>query len=112
MIIDRPPMGWNSWNTFGPKISETMIMETADALVSSGLWDVGYHYAIGIFNMDDQPHNIWFTMDDIGLNRSTGRSFKLKNLWTGEIEEMVNGLYKSVVEPHDCRLFRAKLIEE
>lgn len=69
-------------------------------------------YAIGIFNMDDAPHNIWFTMADLGLNRSTKKTFLLKNLWTGKQEEMVNGLYKSEVAPHDCRLFRAKLIDE
>ena len=22
MIINKPPMGWNSWNTFGEKINE------------------------------------------------------------------------------------------
>lgn len=26
-------MGWNSWNTFGEHINETMIKETADSMV-------------------------------------------------------------------------------
>ena len=34
MIIDRPPMGWNSWNTFGPDINEKVVMETADYIES------------------------------------------------------------------------------
>ncbi|XP_068640209.1 alpha-galactosidase 1-like [Aristolochia californica] len=39
-----PPMGWNSWNHFSCKIDEKMIRETADALVSTGLAKIGYHY--------------------------------------------------------------------
>ncbi|KAF6163764.1 hypothetical protein GIB67_012123 [Kingdonia uniflora] len=35
---------WNSWNHFSCNIDEKMIRETADALVSSGLVKLGYHY--------------------------------------------------------------------
>jgi alpha-galactosidase len=44
-----PPMGWNSWNTFGWNINETLIKEIADAMVSTGLKDAGYCYV----NIDD-----------------------------------------------------------
>ena len=30
MKLNRPPMGWNSWNTFGHEINEQIVMETAD----------------------------------------------------------------------------------
>ena len=30
MLAQTPPMGWNSWNTFGWEISEELIKETAD----------------------------------------------------------------------------------
>lgn len=46
MICRRPPLGWNSWNTFGPNIEEKLILESADALVSSGLADLGYNYVV------------------------------------------------------------------
>ncbi len=46
MIITRPPMGWNSWNTFGEEINEKVVMETADFIVESGLKDCGYEYVI------------------------------------------------------------------
>lgn len=39
-----PPMGWNSWNTFGMYPSDQLIRETADAMVSSGMKDAGYRY--------------------------------------------------------------------
>ena len=44
-----PPMGWNSWNKFGCNISEKLIIETIDALNSSGLAELGYNY----INLDD-----------------------------------------------------------
>ncbi|XP_056164424.1 alpha-galactosidase-like isoform X2 [Syzygium oleosum] len=44
-----PPMGWNSWNHFQCDINETLIKETADAMVSSGLAALGYEY----INLDD-----------------------------------------------------------
>lgn len=44
-----PQMGWNSWNRFACNINETLIRQTADALVSSGLAAVGYNY----LNLDD-----------------------------------------------------------
>ena len=46
MIVTKPPMGWNSWNTFGENISEELIMETADAMVSTGLAAAGYEYIV------------------------------------------------------------------
>lgn len=46
MIVKTPPLGWNSWNTFGPHINEKMILEMADAMVDSGLRDAGYEYLV------------------------------------------------------------------
>jgi alpha-galactosidase len=37
-----PPMGWSSWYPFVDTINEQKIIETADAIVSSGLRDAGY----------------------------------------------------------------------
>jgi alpha-galactosidase len=39
-------MGWNSWNTFGHAINETVVRETADALISTGLKNYGYNYIV------------------------------------------------------------------
>lgn len=45
-LAATPPMGWNSWNMFGHKVNETVIRETAGAMVSSGLADCGYEYVV------------------------------------------------------------------
>ena len=46
MVVKTPPMGWNSWNTFGPNINEALIRETADTMVDSGLAAAGYNYLV------------------------------------------------------------------
>ncbi|NUT51214.1 MAG: alpha-galactosidase, partial [Saccharothrix sp.] len=45
-VARTPPMGWNSWNTFGCDINETLIRQMADAMVSSGMSAAGYKYVV------------------------------------------------------------------
>src|SRR3954464_11741779 len=51
-LAKTPQLGWNSWNKFGCNVSEQMIRETADAMVSTGMKDAGYQYV----NIDDCWH--------------------------------------------------------
>lgn len=46
MVVYRPPMGFNTWNTFGHDINEELIRQLADAMVESGLRDAGYEYLV------------------------------------------------------------------
>lgn len=46
MLAQKPPMGWNSWNTFGENISEQLIMEMADVMVDEGYLAAGYEYLV------------------------------------------------------------------
>jgi len=48
-LASTPPMGWNSYNHFNCNISETLIKETADAMITSGMRAAGYQYV----NIDD-----------------------------------------------------------
>src|SRR6266849_11117323 len=48
-LAPTPPMGWNSWNKFGCNVSDKLIREMADAVVSSGMKDAGYRFV----NIDD-----------------------------------------------------------
>ena len=61
MYIQKPPMGWNTWNTFGPDINEDLILESADAMVSTGLKDAGYEYIV----IDD----MWSLKERDSLNK-------------------------------------------
>lgn len=44
-----PTMGWSSWNTYRVNINDSLIERQADALVATGLSDLGYRYV----NIDD-----------------------------------------------------------
>jgi alpha-galactosidase len=50
-----PPMGWSSWNWFRcsntqhGQLNSTMVLQMADAMISSGMKDAGYQYV----NIDD-----------------------------------------------------------
>jgi len=46
MLVNRPPMGWNTWNTFGHQISDQLVRESTDAFVQIGLKDAGYQYVV------------------------------------------------------------------
>jgi alpha-galactosidase len=48
-LAQTPPMGWNSWNKFGCNVSDKLIREMADAMVSTGMQAAGYQYV----NIDD-----------------------------------------------------------
>ncbi len=41
-----PPMGWNTWNKFGCNVSDSLIRQTADAMVTSGMQGAGYQYLV------------------------------------------------------------------
>lgn len=45
-LAKTPPMGWNSWNKYSCNVSESLIMQMADAMVSSGMKDAGYEYIV------------------------------------------------------------------
>ena len=46
MLSKTPPMGFNTWNTFGENINDEMIRQTADKMVELGLRDAGYEYLV------------------------------------------------------------------
>jgi alpha-galactosidase len=66
-------MGWNSWNHFAEKVTDSDVRAAADMLVSSGMRDVGYIYV----NVD----NTWEgTRDEHGIIRSNERFPDMKAL--------------------------------
>ncbi|HUQ09677.1 MAG TPA: NPCBM/NEW2 domain-containing protein [Steroidobacteraceae bacterium] len=62
-LARTPPMGWNSWNVWGPAVSQQKVLDAADWLVRSGLAAHGYQYVV----IDD----VWMgTRDETGLIRA------------------------------------------
>jgi alpha-galactosidase len=48
-LVLTPPMGWNSWNAFACDINESLIQETAEMMIRTGMRDAGYRF----LNIDD-----------------------------------------------------------
>lgn len=44
-----PPMGWNSWNVWGPSVTAARVKAAADAMIHAGLFNFGYRFV----NIDD-----------------------------------------------------------
>ena len=45
-LARTPPLGWNTWNTFGCNINEALIRQMADVMVSNGMRAAGYQYVV------------------------------------------------------------------
>lgn len=49
LLALTPPMGWNSWNVYGDRVSAEVIVRIAEEMVANGMRDLGYQYV----NIDD-----------------------------------------------------------
>jgi alpha-galactosidase len=48
-LAATPPMGWNSWNHYGCKVTDAIVREQARAMAANGMKAAGYEYV----NIDD-----------------------------------------------------------
>ena len=80
-----PPMGWNSWYVWENHVTDKIMRDAADAMVSSGLIDHGYQYV----NIDDcwairpdakDPSLYGEPRDSRGMVNSNGRFPDMKAL--------------------------------
>ena len=46
VLAKTPPMGFNTWNSFGPDINEQMVLEMTDVIAEQGYRDAGYKYVV------------------------------------------------------------------
>ncbi|MGN0115680.1 MAG: glycoside hydrolase family 27 protein [Acutalibacteraceae bacterium] len=72
-------------------------------------------FAIGMFNFSEEKSNKWncaVQLDMLGVSETTGKTLQMKELWTGEESVVKNSVFVSEIEPHDCRLYRARVIDK
>ena len=72
-LARTPIMGWNSWNHYSSTVDDKAVREAADALVSTGLRDVGYVYV----NIDDGWQG---SRDQSGVLHPNGKFPDMKGL--------------------------------
>lgn len=68
--------------------------------------------AIGCFNFSDGRAGVRFNLDEFGLNESTGKTLRMRELWTGEEITVKNGTFMHDIEPYDCLVFRCKVLDK
>lgn len=66
--------------------------------------------ALGFFNLADQKVTARFNLDEIGLPHSTGKTLKMRELWTGKELLVKNSSVAWEIEPYDCAVFRAQVV--
>lgn len=68
-------------------------------------------YAIGIFNFGDEDTKASVRFYDIGIDSRCGYGFRLKDIFTGEDAGTYHEIYTQQIPAHDCRIYRAELVE-
>lgn len=76
-----PTMGWSSWNTYRVNISDSLIMKQADAMVSTGLSNLGYKY----INIDDGYFG--------GRSKATGQLLINERRFPNGLKPVVNHIH-------------------
>jgi len=81
-LAEKPPMGWNTFNTFEGDFDEQLIKEVVDVIVATGMKEAGYEYIIiddnwtgprdkqGFLTVDKKrfPNGLGFISDYIHAN--------------------------------------------
>lgn len=67
--------------------------------------------AIGMFNLGDRKAEINLPFWDMGIPAAAGMGLEMFNCWTHENEGVFTERYAAQVEPHDCKVFRAKVVK-
>ena len=106
-LARTPQMGWNNWNSLGCDVSESLLLDTASKLVTSGLRDVGYNYVV----LDD----CWSDgRDSAGYLRADEQRFPHGMKWmANHIHDlnMLFGMYSSAGE-FTCARYEGSLDHE
>ena len=72
----------------------------------------GGEIAIGVFNLSGEKSVGRFNLDELGLPMSTGKTLEMKEVWTGEQLTVKNSTVIRKLEPYDCEVFRARVVEQ
>lgn len=67
--------------------------------------------ALGIYNFYDDEAKLATPLDRLGLNMSTGKTLEMREVWTGEVETVTNAVHRTTVAPHDCKLYRCRIVD-
>ena len=64
-----------------------------------------------MFNLSEGKSVARLNLDELGLPLSTGKTLEWKELWTGETSRVKNATIIRELEPFDCAVLRAKVVD-
>ncbi len=67
--------------------------------------------AIGMFNLGDKKGELSLQFWDMGISAAAGMGLELYDCWARKTEGVFDQRYAAQIEPHGCRMFRAKLVK-
>ena len=67
--------------------------------------------ALGFFNMNKEKTTVRLNLDELGLPHSTGKTLDMTEIWTGKKAHIANAHLVWDLEPYDCAIFRAKVVD-
>ncbi len=67
--------------------------------------------AIGMFNLGDTKGELSLQFWDMGIPAAAGMGLELYDCWARKTEGVFDQRYAAQIEPHGCRMFRAKLVK-
>lgn len=67
--------------------------------------------AIGMFNLGDKKGELSLQFWDMGIPAAAGMGLELYDCWARKTEGVFDQRYAAQIEPHGCRMFRAKLVK-
>ena len=68
--------------------------------------------AVGLFNLSETERNLSFLLEEYGIGVSSGRALELTDCWEGKKSRSQNGVISVCLAPHDCVVYRAKVVKE
>jgi hypothetical protein len=113
LLAPTPPMGWNSWNKFACNVSEQLIRETADALVTSGMKAAGYEYVTIDDCWQGEHDEQGFIKPDAKRDARFGStSYALRDLWTKQNLGTTKDVLNAEVPSHDVLMIRLEKLRK
>ncbi|MEY8312213.1 glycoside hydrolase family 27 protein [Oscillospiraceae bacterium 42-9] len=67
--------------------------------------------AIGLFNLGDRKAEMSLQFWDMGIPAAAGVGLEMYDCWVHQTEGTFTERYAAQIEPHGCRVFRAKLVK-
>lgn len=67
--------------------------------------------AIGLFNLGDRKAEMSLQFWDMGIPAAAGVGLEMYDCWAHQTEGTFTERYAAQIEPHGCRVFRAKLVK-